>query len=41
MGERIMKKILIKISMFLFAQAVFISFIMYALHLWSIQGGSI
>ena len=36
-----MKKILIKISMFLFAQAVFISFIMYALHLWSIQGGAI
>jgi hypothetical protein len=36
-----MKKILINISMFLFAQAVFISFIMYALHLWSIQGGVI
>jgi hypothetical protein len=36
-----MKKIIINISMFLFAQAVFISFIMYALHLWSIQGGAI
>jgi len=36
-----MKKILIKISMFLIAQAVFISFIMYTLHLWSIQGGAI
>jgi len=41
MGERIMKKIIINISMFLFAQAVFISFIMYALHVWSIQGGAI
>jgi len=36
-----MKKIIIKISMFLLAQAIFISFAMYALHLWSIQGGAI
>jgi hypothetical protein len=36
-----MKKIIINISMFLIAQAVFISFIMYTLHLWSIQGGAI
>ena len=41
MGERIMKKILINISMFLFAQAILISFIMYILHVWSIQGGAI
>ena len=34
-----MKKIIINISMFIFAQAVFIFFIMYALHLWSTQGG--
>ena len=36
-----MKKIIINISMFLFAQAVFISFAMYILHVLSIQGGSI
>jgi hypothetical protein len=36
-----MKKILINISMFLIAQAVFISIIMYILHVWSIQGGVI
>jgi hypothetical protein len=36
-----MKKILIKISMFLFAQAIFLSFAMYILHVWSIQGGAI
>jgi len=29
------------IIMFIVAQAIFISFIMYALHLWSIQGGAI
>jgi len=27
--------------MFLFVQAILISFIMYALHVWSIQGGAI
>ena len=36
-----MKKILINISMFLIAQAIFISFAMYILHVWSIQGGAI
>jgi len=36
-----MKKIIINISMFLFAQAIFISFAMYLLHLWSIKGGAI
>jgi len=36
-----MKKIIINISMFLFVQAILISFIMYALHVWSIQGGAI
>jgi len=29
------------IIMFIVAQAIFISFIMYALHVWSIQGGAI
>jgi len=29
------------IIMFIVAQTIFISFIMYALHLWSIQGGAI
>jgi len=29
------------IIMFIVAQAIFLSFIMYALHLWSIQGGAI
>jgi hypothetical protein len=29
------------IIMFIVAQAIFISFAMYALHLWSIQGGAI
>ena len=29
------------IIMFIAAQTIFISFIMYALHLWSIQGGAI
>jgi len=29
------------IIMFIVAQAILISFIMYALHLWSIQGGAI
>ena len=28
------------IIMFIVAQAIFISFAMYALHLWSIQGGA-
>jgi len=29
------------IIMFIVAQTIFISFIMYALHVWSIQGGAI
>jgi len=29
------------IIMFIVAQTIFISFIMYALHVWSIQGGVI
>jgi hypothetical protein len=36
-----MKKILINISMFLFAQAIFISLGLFALHQLAIQGGSI